>query len=299
MSETSMEISEQPRVWERAAAEAAAGPFPAVGERALFLGCGTSAFVARSAAALRELRGHGLTDWAYASELPLGRSYDVVVAITRSGTTTEVRDALTHPSVAGARTVCVTGVVDDGVPARCDEVLDLSYADEVSVVQTRFPTTVLAHVRAALGEDLTRAVNDGRLAIEMDLPVDVTGFDQFTFLGRGWTVGLADEAALKIRVVGVREHVRAVHRRRRAVVGGSFAAVLAVGAAGLVLPRLLARSRTSVPSLARRRRRHWSCSMRSMRSGAASKGPRQVAPRPVGGRGRRGCAGRRRRPGSR
>ncbi len=33
----------------------------------------------------------------------------------------------------------------------------------------------------------------------MPLPHDPTAFDHFVFLGHGWTVGLANEAALKLR----------------------------------------------------------------------------------------------------
>ncbi|WP_109506774.1 hypothetical protein [Nocardioides speluncae] len=46
-----------------------------------------------------------------------------------------------------------------------------------------------------------------------------------------------DDDALTARVVGVRERVRVV-RRRRAAVGGTVAAVLAIGAVGLALPNL-------------------------------------------------------------
>ena len=48
-------------------------------------------FVPVSDADLREAAGAGETHWAYASELPRGRSYDRVIALTRSGTTTEVQ----------------------------------------------------------------------------------------------------------------------------------------------------------------------------------------------------------------
>ncbi|CAM5647475.1 Sugar isomerase OS=Streptomyces alboniger OX=132473 GN=CP975_15870 PE=4 SV=1 [Streptomyces alboniger] len=50
--------------------------------------------MAQSAAALREASGQGETDAFAASEFPPGRSYDRVVALTRSGTTTEVLELL-------------------------------------------------------------------------------------------------------------------------------------------------------------------------------------------------------------
>ena len=81
-------------LWRRVAA----GPVPEFladrGRRMLVIGCGTSAFMAMSYAELRERAGFGETDWAYASEVPAGRRYDTVLALTRSGTTTEIVDAV-------------------------------------------------------------------------------------------------------------------------------------------------------------------------------------------------------------
>ena len=72
----------------------------------------------------------------------------------------------------------------------------LPFADETSVVQTRFATSALALLRASLGEDLAPAIADAEAALGAPLP---HGARQFTFLGAGWTVGLANEAALKLR----------------------------------------------------------------------------------------------------
>jgi hypothetical protein len=47
-----------------------------------------------------------------------------------------------------------------------------------------------------------------------------------------------EDDAVTARVVGVRERVRLVRRRRRAAVGGAVAAVLAVAAAGVAIPKL-------------------------------------------------------------
>jgi fructoselysine-6-P-deglycase FrlB-like protein len=80
-----------------------------------------------------------------------------------------------------------------------DRVVVLEYADERSVVQTRFATTALTLLRAHLGLHPAKAVTDARTALEVPLPEGLVGRDQFTFLGHGWTVGLANEAALKMR----------------------------------------------------------------------------------------------------
>jgi glutamine---fructose-6-phosphate transaminase (isomerizing) len=200
MSVTSREIASQPALWDKALSLAAevGEPLTAPGERVLAVGCGTSAFVAQSYATLRERAGFGETDAAYASELPAGRRYDRVVAITRSGTTTEVLDALASLPAA-TRRVAVTAVAGRPVDGLVDERILLDFADEASVVQTRFPTTLLALARGALGDDVGRLVRDGEAAVGGALPVDPARFGHFVFLGGGWTVGLAHEGALKLR----------------------------------------------------------------------------------------------------
>jgi fructoselysine-6-P-deglycase FrlB-like protein len=199
MSITSGEIASQPALWRQVAALAStAHGLPAPGERACLVGCGTSLYIAQAAAALREAAGHGATDAFAASELPAGRRYDVLVAISRSGTTSEVVHALGRG--LADRTVAITAVAGAPVPAAADAAVALPFADERSVVQTRFATTALALLRECVETGSAgRAAADGERALDAELPVDPAGVEQWTFLGRGWTVGLAHEAALKLR----------------------------------------------------------------------------------------------------
>ncbi|MER7519607.1 SIS domain-containing protein [Streptomyces sp. NPDC126499] len=195
------EIASQPDCWRRAAVLAAerADLLPRPGERIAVVGCGTSYFIARSYAALRESLGAGETDAFPASDLtPLGRRYDRIVALSRSGTTTEVA-ALLDGAAGRIPTLLLTAVPDSPAAHRADTVLDLAFADERSVVQTRFPTTALQLLRAGLGVDLGPSVTDAELVLYEPLPAAWTAHRQFTFLGTGWTAGLADEAALKLR----------------------------------------------------------------------------------------------------
>ena len=55
-----------------------------------------------------------------------------------------------------------------------------------------------APARAALGEDVAGSPSDAERALEAPLPLD-PGASSRSFLGSGWTVGLAHEAALKLR----------------------------------------------------------------------------------------------------
>lgn len=193
------ELLSQPETWGRAAdMREEQRRLPAHGARIAVVGCGTSWFIAQSFAALREGSGLGETDAFAASEAFIDRGYDAIVALTRSGTTTEVLELTER--VAGR--VPVIGVIGDPTSPLVDMVDDavlLPFADERSVVQTRFATTALALFRASLGEDLTGAIDDATVVLAGHPDAGLAAAEQYTFLGRGWAIGLAHEAALKLR----------------------------------------------------------------------------------------------------
>ncbi|MER7685084.1 sugar isomerase [Streptomyces sp. NPDC097610] len=200
MTHVEHELNSQPECWIRAAEQAKAhdDALPEAGERVAIVGCGTSFFMAQAAAALREGSGQGETDAFAASEFPESRSYDRVVALTRSGTTTEVLELLGRLR-GRTRTTAITADPATPVMDRADDLVVLGFADERSVVQTRFATTALTLLRAHLGLHTDAVVADARTALATPLPEGLVDCAQFTFLGRGWTVGLANEAGLKMR----------------------------------------------------------------------------------------------------
>jgi fructoselysine-6-P-deglycase FrlB-like protein len=199
VSEIEREIASQPACWREAALLGlrSAPHLPGPGARVLVLGCGTSLYIAQAAAALREAAGLGEADAFPASEAPLARAYDAVIAISRSGATTEVIHALRE--LRSPRRISIVGVADSPAARAADEVVDLGFADERSVVQTRFPTSVLAFVRAWLGEELGPVVARAERMIGEELPIVPSEHDHYVCLGEGWGVGLANEAALKLR----------------------------------------------------------------------------------------------------
>jgi fructoselysine-6-P-deglycase FrlB-like protein len=193
------EIAAQPGCWRRAI-ELAAGRdgrdgLPRAGERVAVIGCGTSLYMAQAYAALRERAGQGETDAFPASEVP-ARRYDRMVAISRSGTTSEVTRAL------GARgripAVAITADAATPVAEAADHVVRLDFADERSVVQTRFATTCLVLLRAHAGAAPADLPDQAAAALTAELPPAAAGRRNFAFLGTGWTVALAREAALKL-----------------------------------------------------------------------------------------------------
>jgi fructoselysine-6-P-deglycase FrlB-like protein len=197
---TETEIASQPACWRRAAglAPEVASLLPVPGERVAVAGCGTSWFIAQSYAAAREAAGQGETDAFAASEMPAGRRYDRLIVLTRSGTTTEVLRLVGQIGDAQP-TVAITADPDTPIATAAGALITLDFADERSVVQTRFATTELALLLAHLGTDIGPAAQAAERVLAEPLPEALTHGRQFTFLGTGWTTGLASEAALKLR----------------------------------------------------------------------------------------------------
>ncbi|NMN98032.1 sugar isomerase [Nocardiaceae bacterium YC2-7] len=195
------EVASQPQDWANAAttAEVHRDLLPAPGERVAAIGCGTSLFMARTFASARESGGQGVTDAWPASEVRTDRSYDRYLFICRSGTTTEVVDAM-RSVPAGSRSTVICSSPQTPVLELADPIL-IDEVDEKSVVQTRFATTTLAILRWHLGEDLTPVIEQGRAALAEpdDALAGVRNAEQITFVGQGMAGPLADEAALKLR----------------------------------------------------------------------------------------------------
>jgi fructoselysine-6-P-deglycase FrlB-like protein len=202
------EIASQPECWSKAIelADAAGPALPRPGERVAAVGCGSSLNVARCYAALREAAGQGETDAFPASEVPPTRRYDRMVFISRTGTTTEVLDALRR-TPAQTPTAAVTA--DPGAPLarEAGAVVLLDFADERSVVSSRFITSSIvllrahigAHIGAHPGADVRGLPSAAARELARPLPFGLAERTEFTFLGHGWASAVADEAALKLR----------------------------------------------------------------------------------------------------
>jgi fructoselysine-6-P-deglycase FrlB-like protein len=212
MSHLTEEIASQPGCWSTAIEMAgAAGPaLPAAGERVAVIGCGSSLNAARCYAALREAAGQGETDAFPASEVPAARRYDRLVYISRTGTTTEVLDALRR-APRGTPATAITAAPDEALAREARDVVLLDFADERSVVSSRFITSSIVLLRAHLAATPGARPGTGAMAdvlalpaaaaleLSRPLPPDLTERAEFTFLGCGWAAAVAAEAALKLR----------------------------------------------------------------------------------------------------
>lgn len=156
--------------------------------------------MSRAIASLRESAGWGLTDAWPASHVRTGRDYDRYLVICRSGTTTEVVDAMRAIPAGVPRTVICSS---PGTPVlELGDAILIEEVDERSVVQTRFATTALAILRRHLGEDLAPVIAQARAVLAEDAEsalAAVRGAEQISFAGTGFAAALAEEAALKLR----------------------------------------------------------------------------------------------------
>ena len=197
---TEQELTSQPEIWTQALALPAEqlGLLPQQGEKVIVIGCGTSYYVGDSYAYLRNDAGLGRTRAAIPTELTWIDDDEHIVVISRSGTTADVVEVVerykgTH------RITAILGDVETPLGELCDRIVHLGFADETSVVQTRFATTGLTTLRASIGLVPDTLVADARTALELPLPADPAKVKQVVFLGHRWTVGLSHEAALKLR----------------------------------------------------------------------------------------------------
>ena len=192
-----LEIASQPQIWAQVAdfAPSVLGLLPKPGERVAITGCGSSWFMAQSYATLRESLGQGETDVWVSSEYNFNRKYDKVVALSRSGTTTEVIEAT---SKIKAPSVVITAIPNSPIAANTTEEIVMAFADEKSVLQTRWATAALGLLRTSLGFDLHKIISDAESALASNID-ELVELEQISFLGRGWCYGLAQEAALKTR----------------------------------------------------------------------------------------------------
>jgi fructoselysine-6-P-deglycase FrlB-like protein len=134
--------------------------------------------------------------------VPAARQYDRLVYISRTGTTTEVLDALRR-APRNTPTTAITADPDAPLAREARHVVLLDFADERSVVSSRFITSSIvlfrAHVAAYPGPDVLSLPAAAERQVARPLPPELAERAEFTFLGRGWAAAVADEAALKLR----------------------------------------------------------------------------------------------------
>ncbi|WP_245674649.1 SIS domain-containing protein [Herbidospora cretacea] len=196
---TQAEVESQPDTWRRAIELAAAtGALPGTGANVLGVGCGTSYYILDSYARRRQQLGRGRTRAAIATELDDDDAYDAAILLSRSGTTSDLVRVARDLS-RRTRTIAITGTPGSPITEAAHETIVMDFADEQSVVQTRYATSALTLLRASVGDDVSSLPDLARAALAEPLVADPADYDHVVFLGTGWARGLAEEGALKLR----------------------------------------------------------------------------------------------------
>lgn len=191
------------------------------GRQARFLGAGSSYYLGNVASSVWAELGLAASSVPASEPLLHPRRYPwdahyVAIAVSRSGTTTETREALKRAKAAGAKTIAITTV--DGSPM--GEVADLTFvvsagAEQVTVQTRSFSSQLMASLCLAAQlrapEDLGRLrswlPNAPELIAHSSDAVARLGmhWDRAYFLGTGTMIGLAQEGALKMKETALTE----------------------------------------------------------------------------------------------
>ena len=222
------EILSQPRCWQECLSdfersgriESAYRNFHSKQEW-LFIGCGSSYYVALSAAAswthLTGLRAKALP----ASEILLFPDISLAnlaacqpVLISRSGHTSEVVKAAEYlEGACNVRTLAVSCAAGKPLEAICSTTLLLVAADEKSTVMTRSFSSMLLALQALaarvggesrFSESLSSVPAAGQFALDAMKPqietlVQAKAYSDYVFLGQGPFFGIASESHLKVK----------------------------------------------------------------------------------------------------
>jgi glucosamine--fructose-6-phosphate aminotransferase (isomerizing) len=165
----------------------------------VLLGCGTSYCVGLAAAASYEWKRRVPAQAIIASDFVPRKNW-AVVAISRTGQTTELLRAMDAARTAGAPVLLLAGEMNSLAEQYAGTVLPLEFASEEGVVQTRFITAAIAALRAVMLDeeegDLPRQMEQSLAAFD---PTPLLHFEHVVFLGRGPQYGLACAAAVNLQ----------------------------------------------------------------------------------------------------
>ena len=216
---TATEIASQPGLWPRAV-KAGVDAYPLhrrlTGGPVLYTGCGSTAHLA-AALAFAHRQTLSTPAWAeVASEVwlasdPQAPRAETVVAISRSGETTETIEACRRARGQGATLMAVTASPNSSLSEMCAASVVVDFASEESVVQTRSFTSMLlaslAAQLAAAGQNAASAfagideIGENLMAVAPRVaePLADVSLEAIFVLGCGLSGPLACEAALKIK----------------------------------------------------------------------------------------------------
>jgi fructoselysine-6-P-deglycase FrlB-like protein len=183
-------------------AEQGASVRPWLSGSVIFLGCGSSFCVAHAAATLYESATGNAAQAMLASEYRPRPGWSHV-AISRTGRTSELVEAMVRIRLAGLRVLLLGGEAGSPAQPHSDTSLLLEFAPEDGIVQTRFISAAILALRL-LADESAAGMLDGlpdhvAEAIASFDSSALLAFGHVVFLGRDWRHGLAMSAALNLQ----------------------------------------------------------------------------------------------------
>lgn len=205
MNTTEKVIFEQFPYWEKAIGPVAA---PQDAELTVFLGCGTSYNLALTLAALSNISGRPAIaapggEWLNRPNVFWPRWQQThVIALSRSGETTETVAAAKASRAAGAFVTAITVEPDSALAKNCDRLVGSPTHAQEGIVMTVSASLMLLLGMEMIGHTIPHALigSAQSLAGELDaaLPGLIADRSHFVFLGSGPLYGIALEGALKL-----------------------------------------------------------------------------------------------------
>jgi len=205
MNTTEKVIHEQFPFWEKALGSISA---PHDAELMVFLGCGTSYNLALSLATHANLAGYPAIAVPGAEWLNRPTAFwprwqkTHLVALSRSGETTETVAAAKASRAAGVFVTAITVEPESSLAKNCDRLIEAATHADEGIVMSVSASLMLLLGMQMVGIKIPPSIVQSarRLADQLDaaLPGIIEGRSHFVFLGSGSLYGIALEGALKL-----------------------------------------------------------------------------------------------------
>jgi len=216
MNTTERVIREQFPFWAKAPVPAASG-----GADHVIVGCGTSFYLAQIVATAFNLMGRQAVAVPGAEWARRRRAYKVedsgvtVIALSRSGESSETVQAVEVSRAAGLKTLAVTCEAESSIARAAERtILVETHPDEGIVMTSSASLMLLVGLRlAGVAVAAERAVAEAAALLERldgQLAAALQGRSHYVYLGAGALHGLAQEGALKLQEMSL-SYAQAFH----------------------------------------------------------------------------------------
>jgi glucosamine--fructose-6-phosphate aminotransferase (isomerizing) len=206
MNVTERVIQEQFQFWPAALATPS---LEKTDSKFVIVGCGTSYHLAQSIAASFSLRGLNAIavpggEWARRRRAYVASDANVhVIALSRSGESTETVQALEVSRAAGFKTTAITCEANSSVTRHADSVVFAKTHPGEGIVMTSSASLMLIMGLRLAGVTLEGSlVNDARVTmgkVDTALHGALAGRSHFVYLGAGPLYGIAGEGSIKVQ----------------------------------------------------------------------------------------------------